>query len=217
MPGEKIICTNRQARFDYHLEENFEAGLALQGTEVKSLRDGRANLKDSYASVEDGEVYLYNCHISPYPNGGYANHDPERVRKVLLHKREIRRLVGKTQERGLTLIPLKLYFLRGKVKVELALARGKKQYDKREDLKRLAEASQPLYDSLDEAQRRRLHIMMRHGMRGMGRMHAMRGMHGMHRGERNLGYSGDEGRHMGPHRAPRGRGWERGMGPREDP
>jgi SsrA-binding protein len=136
MPGEKIICTNKQAHFNYHLEENFEAGLVLQGTEVKSLRDGRANLKDSYASVENGEVYLHNCHISPYPNGGYANHDPERVRKLLVHKREIRRLVGKTQERGLTLIPLKLYFLRGKVKVELALARGKKMYDKREDMKR---------------------------------------------------------------------------------
>jgi SsrA-binding protein len=136
MPGEKIICTNKQARFDYHLEDRFEAGLVLQGTEVKSLRDGLANLKDSYAAVEDGEVYLYDCHISPYPNGGYANHEPKRPRKLLLHKKEIRRLVGKTQERGLTLIPLKLYFLRGKAKVELALARGKKQYDKREDLKR---------------------------------------------------------------------------------
>lgn len=136
MPGEKIICTNKQARFDYHLEDRFEAGLVLQGTEVKSLRDGRANLKDSYAAVDDGEVYLYDCHISPYPNGGYANHEPQRARKVLLHRQEIRRLVGKTRERGLTLIPLRLYFLRGKAKVELALARGKKQYDKREDLKR---------------------------------------------------------------------------------
>ena len=135
MPGEKIICTNKQARFDYHLEDRYEAGLVLQGTEVKSLRDGRANLKDSYAVVDGGEVYLYNCHISPYPNGGYANHEPQRVRKVLLHRKEIRRLVGKTQERGLTLIPLRLYFLRGKAKVELALARGKKQYDKREDMK----------------------------------------------------------------------------------
>jgi SsrA-binding protein len=136
MSGEKIICTNKQARFDYHLEENFEAGLVLRGTEVKSLRDGRANLKDSYAALENGEAYLFDCHISPYPNGGYANHEPTRPRKLLLHRREIRRLVGKTQERGLTLIPLKLYFLRGKVKVEMALARGKKQYDKREDLKR---------------------------------------------------------------------------------
>jgi SsrA-binding protein len=135
MPGEKIICTNKQARFDYHLEDRYEAGLVLQGTEVKSLRDGRANLKDSYAVVDGGEVYLYNCHISPYPNGGYANHEPQRVRKVLLHRKEIRRLVGKTRERGLTLIPLRLYFLRGKAKVELALARGKKQYDKREDMK----------------------------------------------------------------------------------
>src|ERR671922_943169 len=101
MSGEKIICTNRQARFDYHLEENFEAGLVLQGTEVKSLRDGRANLKDSYASVEDGEVYLYNCHISPYPNGGYANHAPERLRKLLLAKRENPRLGGQTAEAAL--------------------------------------------------------------------------------------------------------------------
>jgi SsrA-binding protein len=136
MAGEKIICTNKQARFDYHLEDSFEAGVVLQGTEVKSLRDGRANLKDSYAAVDEGEVYLYDCHISPYPNGGYANHEPKRPRKLLLHKKEIRRLVGKTQERGLTLIPLKLYFLRGKAKVELALARGKKLYDKREDMKR---------------------------------------------------------------------------------
>ncbi|HXH08168.1 MAG TPA: SsrA-binding protein SmpB [Alphaproteobacteria bacterium] len=136
MPGEKVICTNKQARFDYHLEDRFEAGLVLQGTEVKSLRDGRANLKDSYAAVDGGEVFLYDCHISPYPNGGYANHEPQRPRKLLLHRKEIRRLLGKTQERGLTLIPMRLYFLRGKAKVELALARGKKQYDKREDLKR---------------------------------------------------------------------------------
>ena len=136
MPGEKLICTNRQARHEYHIEESCEAGLVLQGTEVKSLREGRANLKDSYASVDNGEVYLYECHISPYPNGGYANHEPKRARKVLLHKKEIRRLLGKTQERGLTLIPLRLYFLRGKAKVELALARGKKLYDKREDMKR---------------------------------------------------------------------------------
>lgn len=135
MPGEKVICTNRQARHEYHLEETFEAGLVLQGTEVKSLRDGRANLKGSYASVDDGELYLYECHISPYPNGGYTNHEPMRVRKLLMHTKEIRRLLGKTQERGLTLIPLKLYFLRGKAKVELALARGKKLYDKREDMK----------------------------------------------------------------------------------
>jgi SsrA-binding protein len=136
MAGDKLVCTNRQARFEYHIEESFEAGLVLQGTEVKSLRDGRANLKDSYASVDGGQVYLHECHISPYPNGGYANHEPKRPRKVLLHKQEIRRLLGKTQERGLTLVPLRLYFLRGKVKVELALARGKRLYDKREDMKR---------------------------------------------------------------------------------
>jgi SsrA-binding protein len=136
MPGEKIICTNRHARFEYHIEDSFEAGLVLQGTEVKSLRDGRANLKDSYAGMDNGEIYLFDCHISPYPNGGYANHEPKRPRKLLLHKQEIRRLLGKTQERGLTLIPLKLYFQRGKVKAELALARGKKLFDKREDMKR---------------------------------------------------------------------------------
>jgi len=134
--GKKIVCVNRKARFDYDILETLEAGLVLQGTEVKSLRQGKVNLKDAYADVQDGEVYLLHAHISPYEGGGYVNHDPERPRKLLLHKREIKWLLGKTQERGLTLIPLRIYFTRGKAKVELGLARGKKQYDKREELKR---------------------------------------------------------------------------------
>ena len=132
----KIICTNKKASHDYHLSETYEAGLVLLGTEVKSLRDGRANLKDSYASIDNGEVYLHNCHISPYSHGSDANHDPTRTRKLLFHKREIKRLVGKLQEKGFTLIPTKLYFKDGIAKVELALAKGKRLYDKREDIKR---------------------------------------------------------------------------------
>lgn len=132
----KVLSTNRKARHDYHIEEVFEAGIALTGTEVKSLREGRANLKDSYASVERDGVFLLNCHISPYPPADRFNHDPLRPRRLLLHRGEIRRLIGKVQEKGLTLIPLSLYLKSGRVKVELALARGKKQYDRREDLKR---------------------------------------------------------------------------------
>lgn len=134
--ARKIIAQNRKARHDYEILETFEAGLALRGTEVKSLRAGRANLKDSYAAVHNGEVWLYGVHISPYSHGNINNHDPERDRKLLLHRREIRRLIGKTKETGLTLVPLQLYFTRGKAKVELALARGKKQYDKREAIAR---------------------------------------------------------------------------------
>lgn len=130
--SEKIITNNRKARHDYHIIDTLEAGIVLQGTEVKSLRDGKANLKDSYANVRDEEVYLYNMHISPYTHGNINNHDPLRQRKLLLHKKEIKKLIGKTQEKGLTLVPLKLYFKNGKVKVELAIARGKKMYDKRE-------------------------------------------------------------------------------------
>jgi SsrA-binding protein len=134
--GEKIIAINRKARHDYEILESFEAGMALTGTEVKSLREGRVNLKDSYARVENGEVFLVNSHISPYSHGNIQNHEPLRERKLLLHKSEIKRLRGKTEERGLTLVPLKIYFVRGRAKVELALARGKKQYDKREQIKR---------------------------------------------------------------------------------
>jgi SsrA-binding protein len=134
--GEKIIAINRKARHDYEILESFEAGMALTGTEVKSLREGRVNLKDSYARVENGEVFLVNSHISPYSHGNIQNHEPLRERKLLLHKSEIKRLRGKTEERGLTLVPLKIYFVQGRAKVELALARGKKQYDKREQIKR---------------------------------------------------------------------------------
>jgi len=132
--GEKIITINRKARHEYQVLDTLEAGIVLAGTEVKALRDGRANLKDSYANVKDGEVFLYNIHISPYDFGNINNHDPVRVRKLLLHKKEIKKLIGKTQEKGLTLIPLKLYFKNGKVKVQLALAKGKKVYDKRQDI-----------------------------------------------------------------------------------
>lgn len=130
----KTVAENRKARHDYHIEETFEAGIALQGTEVKSLRLGQANLRDSYAVVEKGEVLMYNVHISPYPFGNRFNHEPRRTRKLLLHRAEIRRLIGRTREKGYTLVPLRIYFKRGKAKVELALARGKKLYDKREDI-----------------------------------------------------------------------------------
>ena len=134
--GEKVLCQNKKARHDYPVEETYEAGIALEGTEVKSLRLGKGNLKDSYVNIEEEEAFLHNTHISPYPFGHQFNHEPERVRKLLLHKREIRRLMGKTQERGYTLIPLKIYLKHGKIKIEIGLAKGKKQYDKREDLKK---------------------------------------------------------------------------------
>jgi SsrA-binding protein len=137
---KRIVCQNKKAHFDYQIVEKLEAGMVLQGTEVKSLRQGRANLKDSYAKIKKEEVYLYGLHISPYPHASYNNHEPERIRKLLLHRREIKRLLGKTQEKGFSLIPLKIYFSRGKAKIELALARGKKLYDKRESLKRKQEA-----------------------------------------------------------------------------
>jgi len=131
----KLICTNRKARRDYQILETMEAGLVLVGTEVKSLRDGQAQLKDSFAGIADGELYLYNAHINPYRMGNRFNHEPTRTRKLLMHEREIRRLIGKIQEKGLTLIPLRLYFNdSGKVKVELGLARGKKVFDKRRDI-----------------------------------------------------------------------------------
>jgi SsrA-binding protein len=134
--GRKIICVNRRARFDYTIGETIEAGLVLQGTEVKSLRDGRADLKDAYADIQEDEVFLLHAHIDQYEQANRFNHDPVRPRKLLLHKHEIRRLIGKTQEKGLTLIPIRMYFSHGKAKVELGLAKGKKQYDKREDVKR---------------------------------------------------------------------------------
>ena len=132
----KIIAVNRKARHDYFIEDEYEAGLVLKGTEVKSLRLGKANLKDSYARIKDGEVFVYQLHIGPYPFAYYDNHDPLRPRKLLLHKREIKRLYGKVNEKGHTLVPLKLYFKNGKVKMSLALAKGKRKYDKREAIKR---------------------------------------------------------------------------------
>jgi SsrA-binding protein len=131
----KLVAENRKARHDYIIVDQYEAGLVLTGTEVQSLRLGRANLKDSYAKVRDGEVWLYQMHISPYPFAYYDNHDPLRVRKLLLHKREILRLYAKANEQGHTLVPLKLYFKSGKAKITLALARGKREFDKRETLR----------------------------------------------------------------------------------
>lgn len=130
----KVIAQNKKARHDYFIEQTFEAGIVLSGTEVKSIRQGRVNLKDSYATIVNGEIMLNGMHISPYEQGNIFNKDPMRDRKLLLHKGEIRRLIGYTQQKGLSLVPLKLYFKRGMVKVELAVARGKKLYDKRADI-----------------------------------------------------------------------------------
>lgn len=132
----QLIADNRKAFHDYHILETFEAGVALLGTEVKGIREGQANLRDSYARVEKGEVWLFNVHINPYSHRGYVDHDPKRKRRLLLHKYEIRKLIGKTTEKGLTLVPTKLYFKNGKVKVAIALARGKQDHDKRETLRR---------------------------------------------------------------------------------
>mgnify|MGYP001414812571 CR=1 FL=1 len=137
--GSRLICQNKKAYHDYEIVETLEAGMVLLGTEVKSLRDGRANLKDSYAKVKKGEVFLYGLHISPYSHASYNNHEPERVRKLLLHAYEIKRLFGKTQEKGFSLIPLRLYFKGGRVKVQIALAQGKKSYDKRQSIKKKEE------------------------------------------------------------------------------
>ena len=134
--AQKIIADNRKAHHDYHLLETFEAGMVLLGTEVKSIREGGANLRDSFARIESGEVWVYNIHISPYRNRGYSDHDPKRRRKLLLHRQEIRKLIGKTVERGMTLVPVRMYFKNGRVKVAVSLARGKKEHDKRETIKR---------------------------------------------------------------------------------
>ena len=130
------IARNKRARHDYQILETWEAGLVLTGTEVKSLRDGKANLSDAYAIVNDGEVFLLNLHISPYERGNQFNHEPTRTRKLLLHKKEIRRMIGAVERQGLTLIPLELYFKHGRAKVSVALGKGKKQHDKREDERR---------------------------------------------------------------------------------
>ena len=131
----KIACENRKARHDYFVHETYEAGIELKGTEVKSLRAGRANLKDSYGEVKNGEIFVQHLHISPYDHGSnYFNHDPLRPRKLLLHKAEIVKLFSKTREKGFTIVPLKIYFKRGRAKMEIALASGKHTYDKRQDL-----------------------------------------------------------------------------------
>ncbi len=130
----KVAAVNRKARHDYFIDETYEAGIALVGTEVKSIRAGKVSMQDSFAEIIAGEAILQNLHISPYDKGGHFNHNPKRSRRLLLHKREIRKLLGLTTQKGYTLIPLRLYFKRGKVKLELALARGKKLYDKRRDI-----------------------------------------------------------------------------------
>src|SRR4030066_901253 len=132
---EQVVSTNRKAYHDYFIEETCEAGISLLGTEVKSLREGKANLKDSYALIKGNEIFLLNCHISPYSHGNIQNHDPLRTRKLLLHRKEINKLWGKLTQKGLTLIPLKIYFKKGKAKVEIGLAKGKRKYEKRESIK----------------------------------------------------------------------------------
>jgi SsrA-binding protein len=133
--AERLIADNRKAFHDFHILETLEAGLALLGTEVKSIREGRVNLRDSFARVEEEEVFLYNVHISPYSHRGYADHDPLRRRKLLLRKQEIRKLIGKTVERGMTLVPLRMYFKNNRVKVAIGLAKGKQAHDKREAIR----------------------------------------------------------------------------------
>ena len=134
--AQRVIADNRKARHDYHILETWEAGVALLGTEIKSIREGRVNLRDSYARTQDGEVWMMNVHISPYSHRGYADHSETRQRKLLLHRHEIRKLIGRTAEKGLTLVPLQLYFKKGRVKVLLGLAKGKQAHDKRETLRR---------------------------------------------------------------------------------
>jgi SsrA-binding protein len=132
----KVVAQNKKANHDFSIEETFEAGIVLQGTEIKSIRNGRANLKDSYARVEGGEVFLHNMHVSPYEQGNRYNHEPLRTRKLLLHKREIANLIGATKEEGYALVPFKMYLKNGYAKVLIGLGKGKKKYDKREDLKK---------------------------------------------------------------------------------
>lgn len=134
-PAGAVVASNPKARFDYEVLDTTEAGIVLTGSEVKSLRQGRASLRESFAIVKDGEVFLVGMHVPPYAQAGYAQHDPTRTRKLLLHRDEIRRLIGKTAEKGLTLVPLSVYFAHGLAKVELALVRGKRKYDRREDVK----------------------------------------------------------------------------------
>lgn len=151
--GRQVIAENRKARHDYAVLQTLEAGVALLGTEVKSIREGRANLRDSYARVQDGEIWLLNVHISPYSHRGSSEHAEMRPRKLLLHRHEIRKLVGQTAEKGLTLVPLELYFKAGRVKVLLALAKGKKAYDKRETIRR-REVERETRSAMKSARRR---------------------------------------------------------------
>ena len=150
--AQKNIAENRKAFHDYHILETFEAGIVLVGTEVKAIREGSANLRDSFARLEEGEIWLYNVHINPYTHRGYSSHEPTRKRKLLLHRSEIRKLIGKTVEKGLTLVPTRLYFQNGHVKVGLALAKGKQAHDKRETIKR-READRETRAAVKERQR----------------------------------------------------------------
>lgn len=150
--GIKIITTNRKARHEYHISESLEAGISLLGTEVKSLREGRANLQEAYCNFKDGELMLVQCHISPFKHGGHFNHDPLRPRKLLLHKRELKKWEAKLKQKGFTIVPLKLYFKAGKVKVEIGLVKGKKLYDKRSDI-------------ADRESKRKLDRVMKEGLR----------------------------------------------------
>jgi SsrA-binding protein len=150
--AQKNIAENRKAFHDYHILETFEAGIVLVGTEVKAIREGSANLRDSFARLEDGEVWLYNVHINPYSHRGYSSHEPTRKRKLLLHRQEIRKLIGKTVEKGMTLVPTRLYFHNGHVKVALALGKGKQAHDKRETIKR-READRETRAAVKERQR----------------------------------------------------------------
>jgi SsrA-binding protein len=134
--AQRLVADNRKADHDYHILETYEAGVVLVGTEVKAIREGRVNLRDSFARVEDGEIFVFNLHISPYSHRGYAQHEPLRRRKLLLHRSEIRKLIGKTVEKGMTLVPLRMYFKDGRVKLAIGLAKGKRDYDRRETIKR---------------------------------------------------------------------------------
>ena len=151
-PGERLIASNKKAYHDYHVLEKHEAGVALTGTEVKSLRDGKANLKDAYVTFKNGEAFLFGAHISAYSHGNRENHDPERTRKLLLHRREIQKLQVQVVEKGLTVVPLRLYFKRGRVKAEIAVVRGKKLYDKRETEKK-READRETAAAMKQARR----------------------------------------------------------------
>lgn len=148
--SNKVVCQNKKAYHEYFIDEAFEAGIVLLGPEVKSLRDGRANLVDGYAKIKNGEVFIYNMHITPYPYAHYLNIDPKRTRKLLFHKREIKRLLGKTKEKGYALIPLKIYFKESMAKIEIGLAKGKKLYDKRQSLK-----EKELKREMDQVRKRR--------------------------------------------------------------